>query len=398
MEEVKEYTYDYNKIIKEVKKLNIPKKYWKVNLKAFFEHDYYMMLSIRQDAGKTTMWLLLGMVVNYLYGVTIEYLRSDDKQLVRKSTETMFDVIKKFGYIERLWEGEYNDIVYKPMLKKWQLVHRNENGEIDKTHPDYICVMHSLENWLNDKSTYNNPVGDYIMFDECMDTNRATSHQMVDLQNQISTIGRNRPNCRVVMLGNNTNQYCFWFEEFCIEDDIPLLDFGHNLEKLTDLGTTLYVELIDLSEEKKSEVRNRKIRFSGFSTPKMNAFNGLGAWEGQSHQHIPDVEMLNDDYFVNNRVYIKHRNKYVQLNLYRDDKHGEYVFLHFCRPPKYEDNVVLTITPQRINEVYGYGKFIKKDKLRNYIYTLVELHTSNKWYYNTNSVGDLVDDYFNSIE
>lgn len=389
--------WKYDEVMKEIKRLNIPKQYHHIKIDKLFTHDYYIIMSIRADSGKTTDSLLVGMVLNYLYGTTIELLRSDESQIKKSSTESMFDVIKKFGYISKIYRDEYNSIIYKPQIKKWYLVYIDEEGNELKRQETPVCVMHSLEKYIDMKSVYNNPNGDYIVFDEFVDSSRSTFNQMVELQNQISTISRNRETTRVVMLSNNVNKYSQWFEEFTIEKDINTLEFGGYIDKTTELGTSIYCELLDVSEKKKEEIRNKKIRFSGFNTPKMNAFNGLASWQGTSHQHLDDEELLNVENLVTQRIYIRHRNRYVQLCVYQEESRGEFVFLHYSNKPQFDDNVICTLTPTSKYEVFGYGKFVQNKHLQSVLYKIFGMRTENKWYYSTNSVGDLIDDYFKEL-
>lgn len=390
--------WDYKEIEREMKKLNIPKEYSHIRLDKLFANDYYIMLSIRKDSGKTTNTLLMGAVLFKLYGTTTEYIRTDTAMTKRATTETMYDVIKDCGYISKIFDGEYNDIILKPMIKKWYLVQRDENNEIVKQCDAPICAMHSIEDWLDIKSTYNNPKGDYLVFDEFCDSKRSTTTQMVELMNTISSITRERPTSRVILLSNNVNKYAFWWSEFTIEKEIPTLEFGGYIEKRTEYGTTLFCELLDLSKKKKEDQRNKNIRFFGFNTPKMNAFNGLASWQGSSHQHIDSDDLLIMDKLVTNRIYILHRNRYVQINLYFDDERGDYCFLHYSNPPQMDDNLILTLAPKSKNEIFGFGKFYPKKKVRDVLYRIVGMRTENKWYYSSNSVGDLIDDYFKEME
>ena len=58
---------DISKVKKEIKKLNIPKDYWGIDLNSFFDYQWNIYISIRETAGKTTQSLLLGLVLNKLY-------------------------------------------------------------------------------------------------------------------------------------------------------------------------------------------------------------------------------------------------------------------------------------------------------------------------------------------
>ena len=240
----------------------------------------------------------------------------------------MYDVITQFKYVERLFD-KFNTIIYKRNEKKFYLAHIDDKGVIDLESDKPLCAVHSLEEWRALKSSYVNPNGDYLVFDEFMDTSRQVNRQIIELQHNISTITRYRPNARVLMLGNNQNKFCFWFEEFEIQKEIESLKFGKSFEKTTELGTTIYGTLIDLSLEKKNEIKNRKIRFSGFNTPKMNAFNGLNPWQGEVWKHIPDNEMLKKEYYIESPIYVYHRNRYILINLYYQEDLGYYCYLHF---------------------------------------------------------------------
>lgn len=387
--------YDINKIKKEIKQLNMPREYFRINLDEWNANDYYMMLSIRQDAGKTTQSLLLGVILNKLYRKTTVYMRSDNAQLTRSNLETLYDVILTYDYIAKIFNNEWNGVIFKPMLKNFYLVKRDPEGNIVKQDDVALCVCKSLEHYSYYKSTFNMTQSDYLIFDEIMDTSRSTNRQMVELQHNISTFGRERKDVRLIMLGNNVNKYSFWFEEFCIEKDIDNLDFGGYIKNKTDLGTTLFCALLDLSDNKKKEIEKRHIRFSGFRTPKMNAFNGLGAWSGNVQPHIPDEQMLLNDYLINERIYIKHRGRYVKIKIYQNED-TNYCFLHYANKPILKDNIVLCVEPLEYGELYGWGKYAPpfvKDKLIQ----IIGMREQNKWYYATNSVGELIEDYFNEI-
>lgn len=385
--------YNYNEIMKEVKALKMPPEYFLINLQNFFTHDYYMMLSIRKDAGKTTQSLLLGLILNKLYGTVTGYMRSDDGQIRKGQVETMYDVIRSYGYIGKIFNNQYNDIIYKPMTKKWYLVYIDEDGKVEKTSPEAVTCLYSLESSTLYKSSVNNTKLDYLIFDEFMDTTRSSYMQMNELQDNISTFGRDRENVRVVLLGNNTNKYCFWFEEFCIADKMDFLNFGGQFSHSTELGTTLFCQLMEISQSKKETIKNKKIRFSGFNTPKMNSFNGLAAWRGDDHQHITDLEDLNKKYRRFNRFFIHHRGKYVQVELYNNEKMGMYCFAHFANKPLFQDNIILSVEPKEKIEIYGYGQYCDKPRAKSLIYQILSLRTQKKWFYSSNSVGDLVADY-----
>lgn len=391
--------YNIKDINKELDYLKMPKKFRNriVNLEAFFTHDYTMQLSIRKDAGKTTQALILGLVLHKLYNVTTEYVRSDLSQTVKAAIESLYDVILDCKYVEKLFPGKYNTIIYKSQTKKFYLAYatKNESDEyvIETVSQNVLCHVSSLEQFKNLKSGYNGPYSDFYLYDEFLDTSRQTQTMMQELQNSISTLTRYRPTAHALLLGNNTDRYSFWWDEFTIAKDIPYLNFGGHFEKTTSLGTTLYCELLEVSEEQRENINKKKVRFSGFDTPKMAAFNGLRAWQGGIHPHIPDLNLLDKNNLIDNRIWIKHRNNFIRLNVYEDAKFGLYIFAHFSNEPKFEDGVILTTEPTHFNEVYGFGKYCMDPEIKQGLGKITNIINDRRLYFCSNLVGDLFTDY-----
>lgn len=388
--------FDVKKIRSEIKKLNIPKEYFRIDLESFFTHDYTILLSIRQDAGKTTQSLILGCVLRKIYGTVTEYIRNDEAQIRQKDIENLYNVVVKYGYIEKIF-GSYNDVEYAPRSKKFVLIKRDENGDIIDRDTKPLCVVHSNENWKNIKSSYNSPDGDYIVLDEFMDTNRATYGIWSEFMNNISTIGRPDAPGRephVLMLGNNTDQYSFWFDDFCISDQIYNLKFGGRIESKTDLGTSLCCSLLEASEVQKERLQKRKIRFFGFNTPKAAQFIGSSEWSGTSWPHIDNK--LDYDNCVFRRLYIYHRNRYIQVEVFFEESRGYYLFLHFSNAPLFDDNIILRLDPREINEVYGMGEYAP-EKTWKRLRKIFRLRSENRAYYANNFVGEIVEDYVKNI-
>lgn len=393
--------YNIKEINNLIDSLGIPKEFRNriVNLERFFNHDITMQLSIRQDAGKTTSGLILGLCLWKLYGTTTMYMRSDNDQITQQKIVNLYNVVVEHDYVSKATKNEYNDVKYYPMLHAFFLIRKRYDDDgnvvIDKESEKPFCNVVSLENSQDYKSGMNVPHGDFIFFDECMDTKRATYRQMIELQDNISTFGRLRESCHVLMTGNNTNEFSFWFDEFCITEQIKFLKFGGYIENNTELGTTFSCELLELSDEHKEKMQTKRIRFSGFNTPKMNSFNGLSEWTGTNHNHIPDNEMLSE-IPIYDRFYIKHRNVYIKIMLFSND-FGLYAFLNFSRKPLYDDNIILTCEPTKY-ELFGWGDSAINEEVKSYCKGFYQLLKTNRVYFNSNSVGELFDDYANTIK
>jgi len=393
---------DLAKIKKKIKSLKIPKAYWGIDLDSFFEYQWNIYLSIRETAGKTTQSLIFGMVLNSLYPdkYCIEYLRNDDKQITRGNIENIFDVIIRYDYIDLIYGGRWNSVTYKPHVRKFYLCKKDPDGNILEEDQDAICIVHSLESAYNFKSSYVNSRGNYIVLDEVADTNRATYLLFGQLLNCISTIGRPLSPGRtewlhILILGNNTNEFMWIFDDFQISEQVPALTYGGSITFRTEYNTTGICRLLELGEEQKKRLQDRNIPFLGFPGKKAASFTGATEWSGKTYRHA-DFELNYDD-CIFRRCYISHRGRYIQLEYFRDEDHGPYCFAHFASEPKYNDNLILTIEPEKPFHIYGFGKYCKNDRILRVLKKYISALQENRFYYASNRVGSLVDDFIKNI-
>lgn len=395
---------DIKKIRSEIKKLHIPKDYWGIDLDSFFTYQWNIYLSIRETAGKTTQSLLLGLVLNKLYPTHyhIEYLRNDTAQCTRSNIETLFDTINRFHYIEKIYDNKWNGVVYKSNIKKFFLCKYDGEGSVIDIEEDPICVIHSLENWLNMKSSYNaGGKGNYIILDEFPDTSRATYGIFPQLLNVVSTIGRPlSPGAtdwlHILLIGNNTDEYCFYFDDFQISDQIPYLKFGGSITFRTDYNTTGICKLLELGESQKERLKNKNIPFIGFTGKKAAPFTGETEWGGEQYRHI-DFDLDYERCFFR-RAYIHHRGRYIQIDMFEEEERGRFIFFHFASEPKLDDNLIFTIEPERKKDIYGFGKYEKNERILKICKLIVNLYQQNRCYFASNKVGSLISDFIKNIK
>lgn len=397
--------YNIREIEKELNKLNIPNKYRNIPVKEVLTNNYTMIISIRENSGKTTEGLLIGLILNKLNHVTIEYIRSDNNQTRRKSVENLFGTIIQCGYIEKIFKGKYNSVTYMSQQKKFFLVKRDEDGAIIEKGEKPVCAVHSNEEWSTLKSTYNNPSGLFIFYDEFMDSDRATMNQWEEFMNNISTIGRpdsrrdddNSSLVHVLMCGNNSNVYSHWFDDFCISDKVRELSFGHAFREKTEMGTTIYFKLLDPDEGIKKKVKEGRIDFFGFNTKKAAAFTGISEWSGKTFPHL-EIDLNSKDVLkLYDRVFIRHRNKLIQLEYYTSSECGYFVFAHFASEPYKNDNIILTLNPRKKNEVYGRGEYDNNERKYKLLRQFFRLRAEDRFRYASNFVGEILDDYERNI-
>lgn len=370
--------YDTKDIRKEYNKLKSPKEYDLIDLDQLFTNDYSLYMSTRQD-GKTTDALLKGIILNKLYGVKMVYLRNDTTQITLSNVSSLFDTVKIYGYIEKLFDGLYNDIIYVNRERNFYFVHKDENGEIDSKAVEPFCFAASNENWLRYKSTKNLPTAWYILWDEFLDTERFASPLVSEAFNNISTFTRTNENAHVVGISNTINPYSVVFEDLCISEDVCFMDFGDEKNIKTQLGTTLYIKLLSLSKKKKIDLKEKTVRFFGFNNKKFANFTGLQAWQGREYRHLHETPIHQEIIY-----HIKHRDKYIAVNLVEIEDKLPIFLLTKCSYIPDNRGVILTEKPELVNEM----------RLNAYDFSpLIDAVRENRICVTTNQIGLLFDDF-----
>ena len=394
---------DVNLIKKEIKKLNIPKQYLNLNIDAIFTHEYSIFLSTRESA-KTTESLIIGLTMYKLWRTQTIYVRCDNEQTTRSKIETLYGVVQKCRYVEAIFPNMYNDIEYSATKKCFYLIARDGEGAVIKRDDTPFCYVISNEHWLKYKSSMNIPKGDYFIFDEFLDSSRATLNQMVELWNNISTIGRvedptRRDNVHICMLANNVDEDSFWWDEFQIASNVKdMKHFGESFETTTELGTSIYFKTIDLNNERKERIKNKQIKFFGFTTRRAAQFTGTQIWSGLDYPHLPDRSWITEGDKVFDDFYIFHRDRYIRIDLYYNKDHQYFCFVHWSNKPKYDDKIIFTLNPTAENEFYGFGDYTEAKNLYDKMVKLLRLKKENRWYYENNRIGSIIKDYEKNID
>ena len=84
--------YDWKKIRKEFAKLEIPQDVYDPTT-APLERAKYFVETSERNIGKTTNWLLLGMIMNDIYGTIIQYVRQTEAMIMPKALKDLFATI-----------------------------------------------------------------------------------------------------------------------------------------------------------------------------------------------------------------------------------------------------------------------------------------------------------------
>ena len=155
---------DWKKVHKEIKKLKIPTEIYNPLYNTnMYDNSYFVELSER-SIGKTTNWLLIGLVLYKLYGIQTQYLRQIENMITPKNCKDLYETIIKFGYISKIFDDKYNSIEYK--ARRWTLLYRDDDGNVINKDTNYCTISLDIEHNEVYKSSYSTTTGDLIIFDE----------------------------------------------------------------------------------------------------------------------------------------------------------------------------------------------------------------------------------------
>ena len=376
-----DFQYDWKLIMREFKKLKTPTDVFDPSTVPMKDISYYFGLSTR-SVGKTTNWILPGMVMNALYGTTIVYVRNSEEQTAPKYSRELMNVIVGFEdgrYIREITDNRFNTVKYDTRRLYYAL--RDEKGKEIDVSPDPFLVMVSLDKWLDIKSTFNVYRGDLFIFDEFIEPYYRPDSFEYFMQ-IISTVGRWRDCKRIIMLANTIRYTSQWYREFCIQAEIRRMKVGEKMLLESPGGTPMYLEIVEpLMKEK---IIRQKSRFFGFPNPSLNAIVGLDtAW---SFPMVPRIAYEEDDKVLTKKIRVAAEDE-LKLVLVFNKKIGLHVNVYPATTRRHDDEWLLTLgTPEGRRDLFalGAGDVFKK---------IWDLYRRNLFFYSDNETGVVLADY-----
>lgn len=372
---------DWNAVFREFRKLKVPKDVYDPTTVPITSAKYIQLLSER-STGKTTNWLLIGMILYQMYGTITQYIRQTEDMIKPSIAGEIFKVILEYGdgkYIKAITDSKYNSIYIH--WKKAYFCNKDENGKIIEQDQNNFLQFLSIDNNFDYKSTYNTPKGDFILYDEFIGK-FYRPNEYVDFLDLLSTIIRKRKTPVVVMLANSINYNSMYFREFEISKEVKQIKTGQSKIITTEKGTTIYFEIIGLKLTAIKTEINRL--FFGFNNPKLASITGgEQTWAFEPVPHIVNDEK---DVYITRTLRLDCDDVMLQLDVVRTEDRGLIVNIHECTK-QYEDSIILTNGEIRQrNQLFGLGR----GKLCKKIW---ELYKQNKFYYDSNETGSLVENY-----
>ena len=232
---------NWKKIRNRYKKLGVPNDYYNPCNEPIEQSHYHIILSER-SSGKTTNLLLLGMLLNDEYGIIIQYIRSREEMIMPKNLNNLFSVInnKEFNYVEKITHGAYNSVVYQ--ARRWYYCLRDSDGTIIEQANNHFMMCLSFDNNDNYKSSYTEPLGDFIIVDEFIERYYYPNSFFLCMD-LIKTIIRSRLSPIIFFSANTIEKNSIWFDEFTIKKEIVNMKIGDKLLHETQQGTMINIHI-----------------------------------------------------------------------------------------------------------------------------------------------------------
>ena len=342
---------------------------------------YFVYMSERAT-GKTTNWIIIGMILYVMYGIQTQYIRQTQDMTKPSIAGEIFNVILTYAnglYVREITGGKYTGIYIR--WKKAYFCNYDDNGKPDDIDATPFLQFLSIDLHMDYKSGYNAPTGDLLLFDEFI-SNTYRVNEFVDFLDLCSTIIRKRKSPIIVMLSNTIDYNSTYFKELEISKEIKKLKVGQNRLIETEKGTTVYTELIGM---KPSAIKSQINRlFYGFKNPRIAAITGgEQTWSFNPVQHITNSDT---DEIIDRSIRLDCNDILLQLDLVETEDRGLIVNVHECTTV-YPDSIILTNGDIRDRQhLWGLGE-------GKYCKLIWNLYQKNLWYYDTNETGSLVENY-----
>lgn len=385
--------YDWKLIIKEFNKLDVPKHVYTPIHCPFDKAHIFVNLSDR-SIGKTTNWLLLGHIMNKHYGTIMHYIRDKEDMITPKALKDLYATILEYDYISKITEGRWNSVYYH--ARRWYYCNVDELGDVQEVCEKHFMFCCSVENAMNLKSSYNAPLGDFILFDEFIGK-YYPPNQFVYFCDLVKTIIRDRISPIIIMSANTIDKNSVYFNELEIFDDIQTMKQGDQKIVTTDGGTTIHVEIVGQNVERQKRRSLVNKLFFGFKNPMLASITGAD-WAMKYYPHIPpsvktihrDEKTVEEIEIITQNIYIQFNTKYVRLDVVKNSKRGTCIYCHWSGEPlRYDDSYIFTageIIDSRFH--YKFGRL--SAPLPKFIWTK---YKENMFFFATNDVGAFVESY-----
>lgn len=336
-----------------------------------------------RSSGKTTAWLIVGLIAYVEDGTITHYVRSKEQMIRESNINKIYSVIESCGYISKITNDKYNSIEYRRNVRGFYLVCKDSEGNTIASDTNCCCKVLSIDNNDNYKSSYQCDKADFVIFDEFINA-YYKSGEFVVFCDLLSTLFRKRLTGYIIMLANTINRRSEYFDELGCRDFIETAEQGDKITYELN-GTTVHVEIVGTKLDDKRKLFNS--RYFNFSNLRLNSITGAG-W---SIDNVPHITKKADSILVKN-VFVHYQTNYVQLYVVKVNEYGLCIHAVKSNAPKKKDCIIYSVSDDFSNKKYIYSK--GNDRFSKWLWGY--MYDSKKWFFATNSVGSIIKAYYSA--
>lgn len=336
-----------------------------------------------RSSGKTTAWLIVGLIAYVEDGTITHYVRSKEQMIRESNINKIYSVIESCGYISKITNDKYNSIEYRRNVRGFYLVCKDSEGNTIASDTNCCCKVLSIDNNDNYKSSYQCDKADFVIFDEFINA-YYKSGEFVVFCDLLSTLFRKRLTGYIIMLANTINRRSEYFDELGCRDFIETAEQGDKITYELN-GTTVHVEIVGTKLDDRRKLFNS--RYFNFSNLRLNSITGAG-W---SIDNVPHITKKADSILVKN-VFVHYQTNYVQLYVVKVNEYGLCIHAVKSNAPKKKDCIIYSVSDDFSDKKYIYSK--GNDRFSKWLWGY--MYDSKKWFFATNSVGSIIKAYYSA--
>lgn len=347
-------------------------------LKLYPDAQYYMIVGERSN-GKTYSLMEYSLEEYVKTGNQSAYIRRWQEDIKSKRSAMIFKGLNDNGLVKKITKGEWDFVTY--YSGRFYLAKYEDDKVIRSIEP--FMFTFSLADWEHDKGTTESKITT-IVFDEFLTRDFYLKDEFVLFSNVISTLVRARDNVKIFMIGNTVNKYCPYFSEMGltnVKKQQPGTIDVYTLNTKDGRECKIVVEYCGHKASKKSDI------YFAFDNPKLQMINN-GSWEIDNYPHLPCRYKDNDVILI---YFICFNDNVLQCEIINKDD-MLFTYIHVKTTPLRKDSSIVfspeySPLPNYFRKItFNYNKKIKR---------IYDFFRTDKVFYQTNEVGEIVRNYLN---
>lgn len=353
---------------------NINNQYYDIH-KIMSKGATYNLVIGKRGNGKTYSALRYALEQYAKDKSTSAYIRRWKDDVTGARASTIFSDMNAKGVVKDI--TGYDCISYYNRIQYLSNVD-NETGKVSRGIP--FMYMFSLSDMEHDKSTQY-PTVKTIIFDEFIARNGYFPDEFIAFTNTLSTIIRDRDNCRIIMLGNTISKFCPYFQEMGLK---KVYSMKQNSIDMYQYGNSKLSVAVEYTGE---NIASEKSNFYfAFENPKLEMIT-KGKWELPVFPHTLERITPKNTLFS---YFIIFNERCFQADIVQG-VNGLFTHIHEKTTPIQDEKNDLIYCLEPKEGVNYYRNILKPDiEIRRKI---ASFYSTDKVFYSNNDVGSYIQSY-----